>query len=466
MKREAENYLNKWFAKTRRKPLILRGARQVGKSTLVRNFANNHNLDLIEINLEKHKKLNTLFETKNINEICREIEYITNSSLAVAENKLLFLDEIQATPEAIACLRYFYEDFPDLAVVSAGSLLEFTLSKHNFSMPVGRIEYLYLGPMNFIEFLTAQKQWQLIELLDGYSGGKLPESAHERLSALLRDFILVGGMPEAISVYIENKDLEEVIDVHLSIIETYQDDFSKYARDSQLLMLQNVFKHVPEFIGNKVKYSNIDQNAQAREVKTAIDLLVKAGVIIKVNHSNASGLPLGAEANSNIYKLYFLDIGLVNTMCGTKHLSLESLQNIRFVNEGNIAEQCIAQHLLYAGRPNATPDLFYWLREGKSGNAEVDFILPVNGSIVPIEVKAGKSGTLKSLHQFVKNKNCATAYRFDLNPPSSQSIECAVTNGDPKSSDIKFELLSLPIYMIQNFIQENRVFSPKAVDIL
>ena len=449
MKRYAEEYLNKWFIKKRRKPLVIRGARQVGKSTLVRNFANNYNLELVEINLEKHKNLNKLFETKNIKEICREIEYLTNSNFAVADKKLLFLDEIQATPEAIPCLRYFYEDFPELAVISAGSLLEFTLSKHNFSMPVGRIEYFYLGPMNFIEFLMAEKQWQLIELLDGWPEENIPESAHERLSSLLRDFIFVGGMPEAVSVYIENRNLADVIDVHLSILETYQDDFSKYARDSQLSLLQNVFRYVPKFLGNKVKYSNIDQNVQAREVKAAIDLLAKAGVITKVHHSNASGLPLGAEVNSRIYKLYFLDIGLVNTMCGVRHLSLETLRDVRFINEGNLAEQFIAQHLLYIGRSNAVPELLYWLREGRTGNAEVDFILPVNGEIIPVEVKAGKSGALKSLHQFVENKKCKKAYRFDLNRPSKQIIKTIMTDRNSEECDVEYELLSFPLYMVQ-----------------
>jgi predicted AAA+ superfamily ATPase len=449
VKRNAEHYLKHWLSKSGRKPLVIRGARQVGKSTLVRNFAKNHDLDLVEINLERHKNLNKLFETNNVHEICRELEYISDKNLTDFHGKLLFLDEIQAVPEAIPCLRYFYEDLPGLAVISAGSLLEFVLSKHNFSMPVGRIEYLFLGPMNFIEFLEAQKQQKLIDLISNYSWDEtFPLSAHERLLMLLRDFLIVGGMPEAVSVFENRKNLDDVIDIHLSIIETYQDDFAKYARYSQLSKIQNVFQYVPQAIGNKVKYSNIDPHSQAREVKASIDLLAKAGVITKVNHSNASGLPIGAGINSKIYKLYFLDVGLANTMCGIKHINLEMLKDLRFVNEGNIAEQFIAQHLLYTGRLNSTPELFYWLREEKSRNAEVDFLTIVDGEIIPVEVKAGKSGTLKSLHQFAHQKNFHTALRFDLNMPSRQEFGYALPNNNSNTHNIRFDLYSLPLYMV------------------
>jgi predicted AAA+ superfamily ATPase len=446
LKRHAEQHLNHWFSKPRRKPLVIRGARQVGKSTLVRNFAESHKLELIEINLEKHKNLNKLFGSKNIKEICRELEYLTDSNLSTTHGKILFLDEIQATPEAVPCLRYFYEERPELAVISAGSLLEFTLSDHNFSMPVGRIEYLYLGPVNFTEFLEAGNQLKLIDLIANFNWKeRFPESAHINLCSLLRDFLITGGMPEAASTFIKSENIEDVIDIHSSIIETYQDDFGKYARHSQLSMVQDIFNYVPGAIGNKVKYSNINPNSQAREVKAAIDLLVKAGIISRVSHSNASGLPLGAEINHKIFKLYFLDIGLLNTMCGTRHLSLDTLMNARFINEGNIAEQFIAQHLLYTGRPNYNPELFYWLREAKSKNAEVDFVIPNEGETVPVEVKAGKSGTLKSLHQFIGQKQLKVALRFDLNLPTRQTVEFKLPQ---ESSSSKFTLTSLPLYMV------------------
>jgi hypothetical protein len=450
MKRQAEDHLGHWFGKRGRKPLVIRGARQVGKSTLVRNFAKSRGLELVEINLEKRRNLDKLFATLNIAEICRELKYLTDIPLGDGHGKLLFLDELQAVPEAIPCLRYFHEDAPGLAVVGAGSLLEFTLSAHHFSMPVGRVEYLHLGPMSFVEFLEAHGEATLLDLITTFSwggGGAFPASAHDRLCALLRDFLIVGGMPEAVSSFAEEQDIDGISDIHLSILETYQDDFAKYARHSQLSMIQTVFQHAPRAAGSKVKYSNINPHAQAREVKAAIDLLAKAGVISKVHHSSASGPPLGAGTDPKIYKLYFLDVGLANTMCGTRHISLESLRDTRFVNEGNVAEQFIAQHLLHAGRPNSAPELFYWLRETKGRNAELDFIVPCGDRLVPVEVKAGKAGTLKSLHQFVGQRDCPVAIRFDLNPPARRRVEYALPQLPANTKNAGFTLVSLPLYM-------------------
>ena len=445
MKRKSEEYLKHWYKKNNRKPLVIRGARQVGKSTTVRNFAQNEKIELIEVNLEKNKSLSKIFESNNIPEICRELEFLTGKDLSDPKNKLLFLDEIQAVPQAIPCLRYFKEELPELALVSAGSLLEFTLSKHNYSMPVGRIEYFYMGPMSFIEHLTARGEDKLIELLENYTLKEaFPQTAHERLCSLLRDFLIIGGMPEAVSSFINNKNINEAIDIQISILETYQDDFSKYASESQLNELQNVFQYVPPSAGKKVKYTNINPHRPSRDVKTAVELLEKAGVIIRVNHSDATGIPFKANMNSKKFKLYFLDVGLLNNICGTRHLNMDTLQTASFINEGNIAEQFIAQHLLYSGRPNAKPELYYWLREGKSSNAEVDFVIPHTNGIVPIEVKAGKSGTLKSLHQFAGARNIEKCLRFDLNTPSRQTVECSPPNLDTH----KFELTSLPLYMI------------------
>ena len=445
MKRQAEEYLKKWYTKKNRKPLVIRGARQVGKSTTVRDFARSNNIELIEVNLEKHKRLNNLFGAKDIPELCRELEYLTGSDLSSLDNKLLFLDEIQAAPEAIPCLRYFREEMPGLALVSAGSLLEFTLSKHNYSMPVGRIEYLYMGPMNFIEYLKAQGEAKLIELLDNFKWeDPFSLTAHELLCSHLRDFLIVGGMPEAVNTFIHERSINDAIDIQISIIETYLDDFSKYASQSQLNELQNVFQHVPLTAGEKIKYVNINAHQPAREIKTAIELLEKAGIVIRVNHSDATGLPLKAGMNQKQFKLYFMDVGLLNNICGTRHLNMNLLRTTRFINEGNIAEQFIAQHLLYSGRPNTKPELYYWLREGKSNNAEVDFVVPTGGHVTPVEVKAGKSGTLKSLHQFTRTRNTNTCLRFDLNTPSRQQVEHILPNRESS----QFNLISLPIYMV------------------
>jgi len=448
MKRLAERNLQTWYQNSGRKPLVIRGARQVGKSTLVRNFAREQGLELIEVNLERNRRLNDLFAAQKLTDICREIEVIADKSLSPADGKLLFLDEIQATPAAIPCLRYFYEDRPDLPVISAGSLLEFVLARHNFEMPVGRVEYLFLGPMSFQEYLLAHGQKRLIDLIADFKwNDTFSDAAHEKLLTALRDFFVVGGMPEAVQKSVDGQDLSKVLDVQASICETYQDDFAKYARDSQLTLLQNLFRHVPVNAGDKVKYANIDPHCPARQVREAIDLLVKAGILYRVTHSDASGMPQNAVVNPKFFKLYFLDVGLLNFLCGTKYIAPEAIRAMDFINKGNVAEQFVAQHLFFAGRVNCAPELFYWLREGKTGNAEVDFLAADAGGVLPLEVKAGQSGALKSLHQFVLHKKVSRAVRYDLNKPSRQAVACAASRGD-RVTPVQFTLTSLPLYMI------------------
>ncbi len=448
MKRFQEKYLDKWKNKTKRKPLIIRGARQVGKSTLVRNYCKKQKLNLFELNLERNLKLKSLFESYDLKELLNEIEIICGKRGIFNENSILFLDEIQAIPAAISALRYFYEDFPKLKVLAAGSLLEFVLSKHSFSMPVGRIEYCFMGPMTFEEFLTAKGKKLLLDYLENFDfNSKFSETVHQQLIALQKDYFLVGGMPEAVQLYVSGKSFEEISDVQTSILETYIDDFAKYAKGQALENLQSVFNFVGGNFGQKIKYASINPDVQSRELKYVIRLLQKAKVIFPVYCSMASGLPLSVFKKEKIYKLFFLDIGLANKISGTPNLSIEKTKSIDFINKGAIAEQFIAQHLLALENENQTPQLFYWLREGKKNNAEVDFVSQINGNIIPIEVKAGAKGSLKSLHRFVFEKNCKTAVRFDLNFPSIQNVETKIINAVDNKT-INFKLFSLPIYMV------------------
>ena len=448
MYRHSIEDLKKWFNKKRRKPLIIRGARQVGKSTLIRHFAKEEKITLYEINLERHRKLNSLFRDGSTEEVLKELEYICGKGSLLKGRSLLFLDEIQATPDAIAFLRYLYEEYPDLAVVSAGSLLEFTLSKHSYSMPVGRIEYLFLGPMLFSEFLLAHKENDLYELLNKYRSGVIPLSAHERLLQQFRSYLLVGGMPEAVFASCEGEGSESISDAHSGIIETYLDDFNKYGKSSQFERLQTVFRYVPSNVGQKVKYSHIDPQNQARDLKAAIELLRKAGVIMGAYHCDGNGLPLRSEINLKVQKLYFLDVGLLNNLCGVQHISMESLSSHEFINRGALAEQFVAQHIHLNGGRNRTPELNYWLREGKSNNAEIDFLLPHNGQIFPIEVKSGKSGSLKSLHRFMHDKKSPYAIRFDLNRPSQQTVDVGFKVGSG-STRVTYQINSYPVYLAE-----------------
>jgi predicted AAA+ superfamily ATPase len=448
MKRFAEENLTRWLKTPHRKPLVIRGARQVGKSTLVRQFAENNELRLFEVNLERHPTLLSVFRTNDPGRIMRELEYLCGKGSIRTGKDLIFLDEIQAIPEAIQSLRYFFEEYPHIPLIAAGSLLEFALAKHSFSMPVGRIQYLFLYPMSFEEVLEAMPQGDLLSLLRTYRlDDTFPGSAHARLLELQRKYFLTGGMPEAVQRFIESdEDFGCVADVHSSITETYRDDFARYSSRSALQMIHRIFEYVPRGIGEKFKYSRVSPDSPARDVRTALELLVKAQLIVKAYHTDGSGLPLGATINKRVFKTYFLDCGLVNHMCGVTRISLEESQT--FVNKGKIAEQFIAQHLCSMDRVNGFKSLTYWLREGRTANAEVDFLIQLDQSTVPVEVKAGKSGSLKSLLQFVFQKKCTRAVRFDLNQPSLQHISHKLAQSGA-SVQVEYDLLSLPLYLIE-----------------
>ena len=447
MYRFALDDLFNWYKKERRKPLVLRGARQVGKSTLVRMFAAKHNLSLHEINLERNYYLDDVFKTLDMSKIMAEIEGLTGE-IRDYDHSLLFLDEIQATPYAIQALRYFFEEYSALPLVAAGSLFEFTLADHNFSMPVGRIEYLHLGPMSFKEYLLERD-----EELYNYVGriqlnGDIPHSYHKRLLHCQREFFFVGGIPEAVEIFTSTGSFESAFDIQRGIVDTYIDDFSKYAKKSELIRLQKVFRQLPRQIGKKAIYSNFSKEDRSGEVKNVIDLLSKAHLCRQVYHSDCSGIPLHAGINENIFKLLFIDCGLYNSMLGLRWKDIRTMDERSLVNEGSLAEQFIGQHLVFLAGRRQNPVLHYWLREERSSNAEVDFVINSGKTVIPVEVKAGKSGTLKSLHQFALQKKAGLTIRFDLNIPSVQRISTSV-NVKNGSEPITFTLISLPLYLVE-----------------
>ena len=444
LRRTAEKNLIDWYQKKRRKPLVIRGARQVGKSTLVRCFAEKCGFVLNEINLEQHLYLDTIFKSLDVVTIIRELDAVVGGNIQ-APGAVLFLDEIQATPYAIQALRYFYEERPEIPVISAGSLLEFALADHHFSMPVGRIEYYHLGPMTFREFIGTVEPGLERYLSEFRIHKTIPDAAHQKLVKRQREFLFVGGMPEAVYAFAQENALMEVTAVHRSIVETYQDDFSKYARQNDLVLMQKVFRQIPRIIGQKIKYSNVSKEDKSRKVKAVIDLLAKARVCHQVVHSHCSGVPLMAEINENVYKMLFMDVGMAAYLTGLDWTAMQALDKNALVNEGKLAEQFIGQHLM---NPFEPPRLTYWLREGKSANAEVDFVTSAANQVIPIEVKAGKSGTLKSLQQFALNKNALLCVRFDLNLPDIQQVNHAVRT-DSGSVPVSHTLLSLPLYLVE-----------------
>ncbi len=444
--------VQEWLHRPGRKPLVLRGARQVGKSTLVRLFCEAQaDRDLLAVNLERHPDLADTFAGNDPGGILDVIEAISNRY--VSESTILFLDEIQAVPAAFTALRYFLEERPELPVVAAGSLMEFMLSDRRFPMPVGRIEYLDLGPMTFTEFLRAVGQGRLageIETFEWPAGATPTLSApiHRRLLELLRLYHFIGGMPEAVKAYADSGSLRRVSAVHASIIDTWRDDFPKYAARRDLTRMLRVFNFAARHAGRKVKYSNVSPDDQSVTIRRDIDLLSMARVIARVTHSQCSGLPLQADLKENVFKLIFVDVGLMNAVCGLGWHSIAGQTATQLVNAGAGAEQFIGQHLqfLLAGRPNR--ELTYWLREGRSSNAEVDYVCEFGGNIVPIEVKAGRTGALKSLHQFAAAKQARFAVRFDAGAPTLHTVEADVRHGQ-RSGRIRYRLLSLPLYLVE-----------------
>ena len=437
MKRTATARLEKWISSDHRKPLLMRGARQVGKSTLVRNFAKEKGLALNEINLERHREMGSVFSTMDPAIIASRISAFLGRDVR-ADGSLLFLDEIQAVPEAIAALRYFHEEMPELPVIAAGSLLEFALQKHSFSMPVGRIEYLHLGPMDFREFLDEVNPYLASRLDLGVIRSKEAEAFHADMMRLLRRYLVVGGMPECVLRYAESKSLPDVSEVQEQILGTYVDDFAKYANGRDLALMQSIFRRIPANVGRKVKYVNFAREAKSREVKSILDLFAKARLLSCVCNTDANGIPLGAEEDCDVWKPLFLDVGLMNHANGIGEDELLAMSDCELVNVGAVAEQFVGQQLLYRNGSHVEPSLHYWLREGGKNNAEVDYVIADGQKVLPVEVKAGKTGTLRSLHLLMKDKGLRRALRFDASPAVSQQV--TLDNGE------WYELEALPLY--------------------
>ena len=443
MYRSVLDYLIKWKMKVRRKPLVIRGARQVGKSYLVSMFAEQNFSDFIEINFEKDQEVISLF-SGTPEKIIKLLELRYNKIIDI-ENTLLFLDEIQAAPEVFAKLRYFYEDLPGLHIIAAGSLLELILEEHTFSMPVGRIEYLHLGPMTYEEFLAANGKTLLVDFIQNYSVSEdLPDSVHSDLVSLFKTYLIIGGMPEAVLTFSETNSFHESEIVKESILGTYEDDFNKYSSRVNHMRILNVFKKLPLMVGEKFKYVNVDRNERAQNIEKALHMLEMAKITYRVRHSACNGVPLGSQVNEKKFKVLFLDVGLMAGACGMSMIDIDNADDLMMVNSGSLCEQFAGQHLLYSNEYYKKPDLFYWVRDAKSSSAEVDYIISSGSKIIPVEVKAGKTGRLKSLHQFIKEKEVDLAVRINLAKPSVFQD----SNKLPGGQSIEYRLLSIPFYLI------------------
>lgn len=434
-----------WCKQSDRKPLVIRGARQVGKTWVVRCLAEKLNLDLLELNFERDPNLKTLFKNNDPEKTLLQLGSYFNKDIEPTRS-LLFLDEIQAAPDLLAKLRWFAEEKPELAIIATGSLLDFTLDDHEFSMPVGRISYMYLEPMSFEEFLLAQGQQKLCEFLSSFElKNEMSEAIHNHLWQFLRDYIFVGGMPAAINAWIQKKSFINVSEVQQNILQTYRDDFSKYAKKNSIARLDDVFKIVPYLLGKKFKYSSANKDARIESLKKALDLLCKARVCHKVVSSSANGIPIGADIKENIFKIVFLDVGLVSAAMGLSFAEVSKSDGLKLVNEGGIAEQLVGQLLRTITPYYIDPKLYYWVREKSGAESEIDYLIQYNAEIVPIEVKSGTTGTLRSLHTFMSAKGLRRAFRLNADYPSVIDVKVK----DHTGALIKYELISLPLYFAE-----------------
>ncbi|MCB0341920.1 MAG: ATP-binding protein [Pseudobdellovibrionaceae bacterium] len=417
MKRHLNQQLENWKNRRNRKALVLKGARQVGKTYVVREFGKNFE-HYCEINFEERPDLKTVFSKNlDVDRILRDLSIVTGVEI-VPGKTLLFLDEVNECPEALKSLRYFYEKLPELHVIASGSLIDFTIEK--VGVPVGRVEYLHLYPMSFLEFLEAQSNTR--KLTESLGHENLLEEVngvvHQKLIEHLSIYFVVGGMPEAVKMWCETQDIKACMAIHQNLVQSYKDDFEKYAKKNQVKYLDLIFDKLPAVLGEKFTYAKISEHYKARELSPALDLLAKAAVMHRIYHSSGNGIPLGAEMNSKKFKVIFLDIALTQALHGLDYAKWIVDFEGQYTNLGYLTEAFVGQELIAYFDPKQKAQLYYWMREKPGAMAEVDYIIEGSGGhVIPIEVKSGHRGSAKSLRVFMKEKpQTKIGVRLSLRP--------------------------------------------------
>lgn len=401
MKRTIDYLLLEWKQKAiNRKPLLLRGARQVGKTHVARSLGKTFT-NFIEINFEKIRATHTIFEYDlDPIRIIKEISELTQKPITPG-NTLLFFDEIQVVPQAITALRYFYEVMPDLHIIAAGSLVDFALAQ--VGMPVGRISTLYMYPMSFMEFLVAtdNSSWAQKILTHDYTK-PLNKTLHEKLLRLLGTYLAIGGMPEAVNTWNQTSLSHAVKEVHTELLFTYKQDFEKYSKKHQLTYLNLLFSNALEQLGNKFMFSKVN-GYQKRELYPAMELLEKAGLFYPIFRSAGQGVPIGAQASIDHFKIIFFDVGLSQALLNLDITSWMLDVMPSFINKGQVVEAFVGQEILAYSEPTKKEQLYYWHRESRGSDAEVDYLLQMQEHVIPIEVKAGASKRIVSMHLFLES---------------------------------------------------------------
>jgi hypothetical protein len=434
--RKIIKYLEDWKEKRDRKPLVLRGARQVGKTCAVLLFGQKHFQDLIHINLDNIEHLRLFRQDLSL----REFEDVIKIKFKKELNPstLIFIDEIQNSFALIKLLRFFAEERRDLFVISAGSLLEAKIKKEGFSFPVGRVEFAYMYPLDFFEYLGAKRESHLLEILREFSlNDKLPENIHRLALDNFYEYVMVGGMPGIVKDYIETRDLNRLKPIYASLFTSYAEDVYKYSSLAEAKYLHYVIETAPLFAGTTITYEKFGgSNYRSREMGRTFDTLEKVMLLYQVNATKSRGLPIIPQ-RKRPKKLIFLDAGLVNHQMGIQEEFL-NFPGLEEFYKGRIAEQIVGQSLL-AQFQDTPPKIFYWAKEKPYASAELDFCFIQDGKIFGIEVKSGNVGRLKSLFSFAKEVE--------------NSVILRVYSGVLKKERIKIErkkidLISLPFYLL------------------
>ncbi len=423
--------LDIWATKRNRKPLIIRGARQVGKTSVINLFAEKFD-KYIYLNLDKSEDLALFSNDYPFQDVVDSI-FFAKSVEKKAGKTLIFIDEIQNSARAVSLLRFFFEDNPELFVIAAGSLLE-TLIDNQISFPVGRVEYMAMHPCSFEEYLTATGEQQAIEILNQ---NLVPEYAHTKLLSLFKQYAIIGGMPEIVKNYAENRDLIKLKPLYDGLIVSYQDDVEKYARNSSMthvirFIIENAFLSA----GERITFEGFaNSNFRSREMGEAFRLLEKTMLLQMVYPIMNTSLPIDLKNRSP--KLQLLDTGLVNYKSGIQGELLGSM-NIEDAYRGKIAEHLVGQELL-SSENSVLARLNYWARDTRNAQAEVDFVIIFNGLVVPIEVKSGATGKLRSLHRFMDEAPHTWAVRIYSGKLNVETVSTLAGKA--------YTLINLPFYL-------------------
>jgi hypothetical protein len=437
--RRADAVLEAWATGPDRKPLVLRGARQTGKSSLVRDLGRRFEL-FLELDLERRADLALVRTCSSPADLLAALA-ARHDLVRFPERTLLFLDEVQESPEAIRWLRFFHEDHPELAVVAAGSLLEVRLQERGFSFPVGRVTFRTLRPFGFLEFLSAVGKEVLAgRLVESVAERKpLPAPLHAQALEQLASYLLVGGMPEAVARWTETRNLAAVRQVHGDLLQAFAEDIQKYRGARDLAYLEAAFEALPHHYGLRFKYERFAPGFRSALMKSALGKLDAAMLVTRVLPTSSTSLPLRSRPRS-APKLLPLDVGLALSSMGAGIDQLRQ-RGIEALLDGRAAEIFAGQELLWAGEQSAEP-LHFWVSESARGAAEVDYLVAARGVPVPVEVKAARAGALRSLHQFLAQASTKTALRLYTGSFADERLRVALPGGE-----LAYRLISLPLYL-------------------